>query len=122
MGIFGKLFGKKSADFSIPEMPAEIGYDDERFGSWSNPMTPEEETPMEPQIGSRRAAEMEQYHVPEVHRPSGIVSGERYDGMISPKDVQLILTKLDVIASRLENLNRRLEAFEATRKVERNLW
>ena len=86
MGIFGKLFGRKKAeDFSVPELPP---LDIDEGGAWSAPEL--EEGP----VGSTRREEMAEFHVPEITRPAGRVSGEGFEGSVSPKDVQLILSKI----------------------------
>jgi hypothetical protein len=124
MGLFG-LFGKKKGDFSLQDLPSEMGDEGgDRYGSWENPEYPEEPADagfMEMPVGSRRE-EMQDVTVPEITQKTGRVVGERYGGEVSSKDMQLILSKLDLIASRLDNVSRRLEGFDASRRVERNLW
>ncbi len=125
MGIFGKLFGKRSESepVGLPELP-DVGGPDIGTEAWTQPGTNQWESPNieEPtQIGrswSSRRDDMEQYDVPEM-KPA--VSGERYAESVSPKDVQLIMSKLDLISSRLDNLTRRLESFEAGKRSG-NVW
>jgi hypothetical protein len=110
MGIFNKLFGKKKSNFQ-DSMPA-VSDDFDVGGPWEDPQ-------VEPEFREPgRREEMSQYHVPQENQPR--VSGERFEGSISPKDVQLILSKLDLISSRLDNLNRRIEAMETANK--NNIW
>jgi len=105
MGIFSKLFGKREE--SISELPLDFNLDESGWGA------PEIEEPQDfGNYPSSRSEEMEQFHVPEVHQPRGIVSGEGIRSNVSDKDVQLILSKLDLISSRLDNVSRRLENIE----------
>ncbi len=116
MSIFGSFFHKKKQfdDSSLPSLANSAG-------PWSNQGFNEEEDLDPNRIQSTRAAEMTRYEVPEFNQaPRDLVSGERFRGGVSEKDVQLILSKLDLISSRLDNLNRRIEAMEATGK--RNSW
>ncbi len=125
MGIFGKLFNKRSENFDsdLPELPEGDLWSPQK-GSWDNPNSMVESNPNLEQNWSSRADEMRQYDSPNMDQRqdmSPIVSGERYEGIVSPKDIQLIMSKLDLISSRLDNLSRRLESFEVNKR-ERNLW
>ncbi len=117
MGILSSLFHKKNR-FDHAEEPLEQGPE---IGPWSGLQNNSEEDFNPARLQSTRAAEMAQYEASDFNQaPRDLVSGERFRGGISDKDVQLILSKLDLISSRLDNLNRRLETFEMGRK--KDIW
>lgn len=112
MGFFSKLFHKEEAvrDYSLPDLSMNEG-----SGPWSNPEVVDDEQ-RDMSFESNRAAEMNNYGIPEVRQERKVSNNS-----ITSKDVELIMSKLDLIASRLDNLNRRIEYIEASRKGT-NVW
>jgi len=93
-------------------------------GAWSHP---EGENPISMETSEFNTSPIDKpqerrFEVPDVSLPQNSTPTYQQSPEFSPKDIQLILSKLDLISSRLENLNRRLEAYDASRKVERHLW
>jgi len=112
MGIFSSLFHKKQK-FQMNTLP-DLGSMNEE-GPWSNPSVKNDLNPLE--IQSTRAMDSNQYEVPQM-TPSQPTNN--FNSGISDRDIQLILSKLDLINSRLDNLNRRFEMLEAGKK--REIW
>lgn len=121
MGIFGSIFHRKKGleNEALPDLAMEPGPEN---GPWSNTETNESDDFNPQRIQSTRADEMARYEAHEYNQaPRDLVSGERFrGGGISEKDVQLILSKLDLINSRLDNLNRRFEALENSKR--KDIW